>query len=106
MWQEFVPSKANVDSIPILCGNITVQHDTPEFPDPNKHVSLKDLLLATAKMHPNILVDNEKALSQAEVLWLQQVQTLYFQDIITFLQTLKGNKLKSIEGKTLVVIRN
>ena len=102
MWQEYVPSKANLDSIPILCGNLTLMKASSELPNPSNYKSLKDLLLATAKMHPSITDADERALIKAEILWIQHIQIFYFADVISFLETLKGNKLRSVEGKKIV----
>ena len=71
------------------------------MPNPEKFSSYKDLLLETSKAVLNINENGEKALIQSENIWFKYVQSAHFQEIIEFLQKLKGNNLRSLEGKKI-----
>ena len=102
MWHTYKPTKANVDAIPVFCGHVAIQESSTLFPDISKFNSFKDLLAETINIHPDIKDKGNKALNRAETLWIKHIQTRHFADIIEFLQHLKGNKLRSLEGKKIL----
>ena len=102
MWHPYSPTKANVDAIPIFCGNVTVQEVSELFPSAEKFSSLQELYAETIVSHPDITVRGDKAVNLAEILWLKHIQESHFADIIDFLKELKGHNLRSIDGKKIV----
>ena len=101
MWHVYKPTKANIDAIPVFCGHVAVEECSSLFSDISKYQTLKDLLVDTINIHPDILNSGDNALNQAEVLWIKHIQARHFPDIIEFLQHLKGHNLRSIEGKKI-----
>ena len=101
MWHVYKPTKANIDAISVFCGHVAVQECSSLFPDIRKYQTLKDLLVDKINIQPDILNSGDNALNQAEVLWIKHIQSRHFPDIIEFLQHLKGNNLRSIEGKKI-----
>ena len=68
MWHPYTPTKANIDAIPIFCGNISVQEVVEPFPKADRFLSLKELYLKTAEVHPDIDANGDKAINLAEIL--------------------------------------
>ena len=101
MWQQYKPTKSNVDAIPVFCGNVAIGEYADPLPNPAKFDSYKDLLLETCKAVLNINENGEKALIQSENVWFKYVQSAHFPEIIEFLQKLKGNNFRSLEGKRI-----
>ena len=102
-WHIFKPTKANIDAIPIFCGH-TFLKDRPTFlPEPSDFQSLKELLLATVQIIPNLKeLSQDKALHFAELQWVKWVQDSYYADACDFLIKLKGNNVRSLEGKKII----
>ena len=93
-----------MDAIPIFCGHTIINKDRPVYlPDPQKFDDLKDLLSATINMLPNVKdLSKDKALVVAERHWIKWIQDKHYADVYEFLKKLKGNNLRSLEGKKIV----
>ena len=119
MWHPYTPTKANIDAIPIFCGNIGVQEVVEPFPNADRFLSLKELYSKTVEIHPDIDANGDKSIYLTEILWIKHVKKIHFADKIKntgighvkkfnfagkikFLVELKGHNLRSIDGKKLV----
>ena len=102
MWRPYIPTKANVDAIPIFCGNIAVQEISEDFPSAESFATLKELYVKTMESHPEITGKGDEAINLAESLWIKHIQKSHFADIIQFLEELRGHNARSIDGKKIV----
>ena len=96
-WFEYKPTKANIDAIPIFCGHTVLKERPSYLPDPSNFHNLKDLLLHTVKLIPNIgSLSQDKALHFAELQLIKWIQDSYYADVYEFLIKLKGNNVRSL----------
>ena len=102
MWHPYVPTKANVDAIPIFCGNVIVQEVSENFPNADSFSTFLELYAKTIEAHPDITVKGDEAIDLAESLWIKHIQEKHFADEIKFLKELQGHNPRSIDGKKLV----
>ena len=98
-WQDFAPSAAAIDAIPIFCGNVVLPPGYQDaLPDVEKYDSLDELHSDTLKAHA--VLHGSGHISVAIQLWVKNVQLKHFGDAITFLGELNGAALKSVAGKS------
>ena len=98
-WQDYIPSAAEVDAIPIFCGSLVLSpgyHDV--LPEVDKYDSLDKLHRDT--LQTQAVPQGFDHISVAIRLWVKNVQLKHFGDAITFLGKLNGAALKSVAGKS------
>ena len=102
-WTPFEQTKTHKDMIPLFCGNTVVKDPVTHYtglPHPNNFESLFHLFKITAAKKWNSTESNK--IHEAELLWIQKVQSFHFQDVISFLTALDGNFLRSQPGKKIL----
>ena len=100
-WLKFEPTLYRKDVVPTFCGTIS-NSDRSVLPQASDSNSLKELYDKTIKLNKNLNKRNSDSLQQAETLWINYVQELFFSDVVIFLRKLKDDNIKSVSGKNLI----
>ena len=99
-WKEFVPSKGNVDSIPVFCAHMSEIRPSVDLPDISKFEGLNELYTATINERFDKVMSSTN-LKKAEILWIKEIQRLHYYEELQFLKILDGNRVKSLAGKKI-----